>query len=70
MKNDVIKKDLQRVSTVSKASIVLGCSRVALSQKLSGMRPWKITELLTIARFCNWTVEQFLDIIEYRQEVL
>lgn len=70
MKNDVIKKDLQRVSTVSKSAIVLGCSRVALSQKLNGTRPWKITELLTIARFCNWTVEQFLDIIEYRQEVL
>ena len=68
MKNDVIKAEIKRVCSVRDMSkkLFFACTS-SLYDRLNGDTDWKITELITLSRICNWTMEQFLDIIEYKE---
>lgn len=50
-----------------KAARAIGCSTKSLYNKIEGTRPWKITDVIALSRLCNWTVAEFLDIIEYEE---
>lgn len=68
MRNDLIRKDIETISSVTKTAKAIGCTKQSLRNKLGGFCPWKMTEILSLARYFRWTVEQFLEIIEYKEE--
>ncbi|MBR5276793.1 MAG: hypothetical protein IKU35_06635 [Bacteroidaceae bacterium] len=68
MQNKVIKQSIEQKSTYIDVAKALGCGRSSLYRKVNGEAPWKITELIALSRICEWTVEQFLEIIEYKEE--
>lgn len=68
MRSDIIKAELDKRGNYSEVARQLGCARSSLYNKVDGNCPWKITELLTLSRICKWTVKQFLEIIEYKEE--
>lgn len=69
MKNDVIKAEIKRVSTVRDVSqkLFFACSS-SLYDRLNGEADWKVRELITLSKLCGWSKEQFLDIIEFDKE--
>lgn len=68
MKNDIIRQEIRKVGSMRVAAERLGIqSTVSLYNKLNGNCPWKVTEILELARLCNWSVETFLDIIEWKE---
>lgn len=68
MKNEVIKKSIEARMPIADMAKKIGCAKSSLYFKLNGTCPWKITELLSIARACEWTVEEFLSIIEWKEK--
>ena len=67
MKNEKIYDDIHRISSVTKTAAAIGCTKQSLRNKLSGVTPWKITELIALSRYFRWTVEEFLDVLGYNE---
>ena len=68
MKNDIIYRDIKAISSVTKAAKAIGCTTQSLRNKLGGITPWKVTDIVSLARHFRWTVEEFLNIIDYTEE--
>lgn len=67
MKNELISTLIVKEMPITECAKKLGISGQGIYNKLKGKTDWKITELLSLSRILNWTVEQFLDIIEYKE---
>ena len=67
MLNEEIRAEIKLRMSVECAAKEIGCTPKSLYNKLDGTCPWKMTEILALSRICEWTVERFLEIIEYKE---
>lgn len=65
MDNQRIYSDIRRLSSVTKTAKAIGCTPQSLRNKLGGVTPWKISEIIALSHFLRWTAEEFLTIIGY-----
>lgn len=68
MKNDVIRQEIRKRTTMDACAKELGITTPSLYNKVNGDTEWKITELLTMSRLFAWTVDEFLNIIDMKGE--
>ena len=68
MKNALIREEIKSVGSMHKIAQKMGIMPTSLYNKIRGDCPWRVSELLALAKICGWTEEKFLDIIGWKGE--
>ena len=68
MDNAKIEADIKSQMTMAECAEKIGLTRQGLFNKIHGVHPWKVTDLLELSRVIGWTVEEFLEVIGWKGE--